>query len=103
MGGGGLQTRKATKVDQVNPTLDPLTHSMGGEGEGGGGGGGGGGGWLQTRKATKGSSEPHPGPIDPFHGGGGVTDHESNQSGSGEPHPGGGGRYRPEKQPMWIK
>ena len=37
-----IHTRKATNVDQISPTMDPVTHSLG---EGGGG--------LETRKATK--------------------------------------------------
>ena len=95
---GEFQTREATKVDQVSPTLDPMTRSLG---EGG----------VTDQKSNhSGLSEPHPGPSDPFPGGGRVTDQKSNQSGSSEPHPGpndpfpgGGGSYRPEKQPKWIK
>ena len=68
---GELQTRKATKLDQVSPTLDPVTHSLGD------------GGVTDKKSNQSGSSEPHPGPSDPF--------------------PGGGGSYRQEKQPNWIK
>ena len=65
--GGDIQTRKGTKVDQVNPTLDQVTRSLGEGGD------------TDQKSNQSGSSEPHPGPSDPF--------------------PGGGGSYRPEKQP----
>ena len=97
-GRGELQTRKATKVDQVSPTLDPVTRSLGEGGD------------TDQKSNQNGSSEPHPGRNDPWTGGGGVTDQKTNQSGSSEPHPGpsdpwtgGGGSYRREKQPKWIK
>ena len=57
-GRGETQTRKATKVDQASPTLDPLTHSLG---EGG---------VTDQKTNQRGSSEPHPGHCDLFPKGG---------------------------------
>ena len=96
--GGVTQTRKATKEDQVSPTLDPETHSLG-KGE------------LQTRKATKEDQvSPTLDPVTCSLREGGVTDQVNNQRGSSElhpgpsdPFPGGGRRHRPEKQPKRIK
>ena len=113
-------------MDQVSPTLEPVTHSVGEEGV------------IDKKSNQSGSSKPHPGTSDPIPGRWGelrtrkltkedqvsptidpvnyslgegeVIDQNSSQCGSSKPHPGtsdpipgGGGSYGPEKKPMWTR